>query len=126
MSASLTAALIWGVVRSLKTANVLLEPLEELLEDDDEDEVEDVLALADTGPPLIHWPTAPLRLAITPSAGATSVAAVRSRCAVCSAACAPATCAVAASMSDCVAGASVCAAVACCVRSAACACATEF
>src|SRR5689334_15527796 len=94
MSASLTEALICGMLRSVSVANAPLELLEEEEDDDDEDEeVDDDPEL--TGPPPIHCPTAPFRLAIVPFAGATSVAAARLFCAVCSAACAPATCAVA-------------------------------
>ena len=48
------------------------------------------------GPPPIHCPTAPLKLAMVPFVGATSVAAARLFCAVCSGDCALATCAVAA------------------------------
>src|ERR1051326_5067676 len=111
MSASDTDALNCGLVRSLSVAKALLEELELELELDEEPEL--------VGPPPIHWPTAPFKLAIVPLAGATSVAAARLFCAVCNAASAPATWALAASRSDCAGGASVCAAVAYCVCSAA-------
>src|SRR5579859_6061901 len=68
MSASLIAALICGVVTSMRVTNELLEVLEVLV------------LLVDTelvAPPLIHWPTTPFRLATVPLVGATSVAAWR-------------------------------------------------
>src|SRR5712691_11647292 len=111
MSASLTEAAICGKLRSLSVMNALPVLLLEVL-----DELEE---LEPVGPPPIHWPTAPLRLAIVPSAGATSVAAARLFWAVCNPACAPETEAAAESRSIWVGGARVCDALAACVRSAA-------
>jgi hypothetical protein len=53
MSASLTAALICGVLRSATVTNALLVLVE------DEDELLELLVEL-VGPPLIHWPTRPL------------------------------------------------------------------
>src|SRR5579859_405497 len=117
MSASLIAALIWGAVTSMSVTNEVLDVLDVLV------------LLVETevvGPPLIHWPTTPFKLATVPLTGATSVAAWRLYWASWSAAVAFATCAFDALMSDCSGGASVCAAVACCVCSAAWFCATVF
>ena len=73
MSASLTAALTSGVLRSASVMNALEEVVLEL-----EDELEDEVA-----PPPMYWPTDPLIASIVPLAGAVSTAATRLFCAVC-------------------------------------------
>ena len=53
--------------------NALLEVVVVLVDDDE---------LELVGPPLIHWPTAPFKLATVPSAGAVNTAAARLFCAI--------------------------------------------
>src|SRR5260370_29970342 len=65
MSASLTAALIWGLVTSISVINAEPVLLVVLL-------VAAVLLEVElVGPPPISWPTVPFRLATVPLAGAT-------------------------------------------------------
>src|SRR5690349_14791206 len=92
MSASLTWALTCGALMLVRVMKPLVLVVLVVL----------LLLVEPTGPPLIHWPAAPLRLATTPSVGATSVAAARLFCAVCRADWALATWALAASRSACV------------------------
>jgi hypothetical protein len=109
MSASLTEALTCGEPRSVSVINPELELEVELV----------VLLEEPTGPPLIHWPTAPFSEATVPLVGAVNVAAARLFCAVCNAPWAPVTCALAASSSGEVGPAVVDVNVARCVCSAA-------
>src|SRR5579871_1280446 len=105
MSASLTWALTSGADRSVRVTNALLVPLLVVLAE--------LVELDPVGPPLIHWPTAPLMLAIVPSVGAVSTAAARLFWARVRAARALSTWAWATAISCWVAGAAVPAALAC-------------
>src|SRR5215471_6052252 len=79
MSASLIWAWTWGAAMSIRVMKAL--PVELVLV---ELELDELLELV--GPPLIHWPTAPFKLAMVPSVGETSAAACRLFSASCSAA----------------------------------------
>ena len=77
MSASLIWAWTCGAVTSISVMNALPVELVVVLELEE---------LELVGPPLIHWPDTPFKLATVPLVGATSVAASRLVCACCTAA----------------------------------------